>query len=241
MLGYEEQAEQQVAGAVSDALAMSQPFSQAIALDYAAMLHVFRGESRAALAQAEEASNLCRQHGLPYYLSMAEIVAGWAMAQEGDAAPGLARLRAGLEALRATGAEIRLPFYFSLLAETCARAGQMGEAMANISTGFAFQSKNAEGWSAPELHRVQGDLLGAAGSRAEAAASYRRAVLAARQSGARILELRAAVRLCRAAPSASATEELHRIYNEFTEGQGTRDFQEARSLLERASRKAGGA
>lgn len=241
MLGYADQAQQQIENAVAAAEAMSQPFSQAIALDYAAILHVFRRESRAALARAEEAADLCRRHGLAYYLSMAEIVAGWAMAEEGDVVAGLARLRAGLQGLRDTGAEIRLPFYFSLLAETCARSGQMGEAMANLSTGFAFQSKNAEGWSAPELHRVQGDLLSAAGSREEAAASYRRAADAARQSGARILQLRAGVRLCRVAPSPSATEELHLLYKELTEGQGTRDLQDARSLLEGAARKAGGA
>jgi predicted ATPase len=87
---------------------------------------------------------------------------------------------------------------------------------------------------------VHGDLLWAGGSQAEAAAAYGRAVQAARQSGARIFELRAAVRLCRAAPSPSATAELNHIYSEFTEGQGTRDLQEARSLLEVVVRKAGG-
>ena len=58
---------------------------------------------------------------------------------------GLARLRQGLETFKASGAELRLPFYHGLLAEACAQAGQLGEALANISSGFAFQSQEWRG------------------------------------------------------------------------------------------------
>ena len=36
--------------------------------------------------------------------------------------------------------------------------------MASLSSAFAFQSKNGEVWSAPELHRIHGDLLVLAGN-----------------------------------------------------------------------------
>ena len=49
------------------------------------------------------------------------------------------RLRRGLDGLRATGAELRLPFYHGLLAEACARAGLYGEALANVSSGFCIR------------------------------------------------------------------------------------------------------
>ena len=88
----------------------------------------------AARMRAEEAAAVCRKHGFAYYLSVAEILAGWAMAMAGDARGGLARLRQGLETFKASGAELRLPFYHGLLAEACGRAGQMGEALANISS-----------------------------------------------------------------------------------------------------------
>jgi hypothetical protein len=51
---------------------------------------------------------------------------------------------------------IRLPYYFTLLAETFGRAGLVGETLASLSTGFAFASKNGEEWAVAELHRVQG-------------------------------------------------------------------------------------
>ena len=198
--GDEEQSAVKNEEAVALAREMSHPFSLAIALDYAAMLNVFRQDAPHALALAEEASALCRKHGFAYYLAWAEIIAGWATAANGDTAGGLAQLRDGLDALKATGAELRLPFYYGLLAEVCGLAGQMGDALAHVASGFAFQSKNGEVWSASELHRIHGDLLLHKGDTSEAEASYRRAVESARQTGARQFELRAESRL-REAPA----------------------------------------
>src|SRR5437764_12735163 len=111
------------------------------------MLSVFRAESRVALERGREAVELCSRYGFAYYLAMANILTGWAGAAEGDVAAGLTQLREGLEAMRRLGAEIRLPFYFKLLAETFGRAGLVGEALASVSTGFAFASKNGEEWA----------------------------------------------------------------------------------------------
>ncbi|HWE53438.1 MAG TPA: BTAD domain-containing putative transcriptional regulator [Bryobacteraceae bacterium] len=174
--------------AIAAAARMQHPFSQAIALDYAAMLHVFRGKSREALDRGRQAVDLCSRHGFAYYLAMANVLTGWASAAEGDAPAGLAQLREGLEGMRGLGAEIRLPYYFALLAETLGRTGQVGEALASLSSGFAFMGKNGEEWPAAELHRVQGDLLAAEGKADAAQASYRRGVEAARRSGSRAFE-----------------------------------------------------
>jgi serine/threonine protein kinase/predicted ATPase len=171
------------AEAVSTAQRMRHPFSQAIALDYATMLHVFEDESGAALERGREAVELCSRHGFAYYLAMANVLAGWAAAAEGDVAAGLAQLREGLEGMRYLGAELRLPYYFSLLAETLGRAGLVGEALASLSTGFAYASKNGEEWALAELHRVQGTLLAADGKPEVARASFRKGLAAARQVG----------------------------------------------------------
>jgi predicted RNA polymerase sigma factor len=99
--------------------------------------------------------------------------------------------------LKATGAELRLPFYYGLLAEVCKLTGHIGEALANIATGFAFQSKNGELWSAPELHRIHGDILQQSGDAAHAQISYQRAIETARLTGARMFERRAQQRSLR--------------------------------------------
>lgn len=176
------------AQAMAAATGMQHPFTQAIALDYAAILHVFRGESRLALERGREAVDLCSRHGFAYYLAMANIVTGWAKAAEEDTAAGLAQLRDGLEQMRRLGAELRFPYYFKLLADTFNRAGLVGEALASLSTGLAFVSKNGEEWAAAELHRVQGDLLAAEGKTEQARACFRRGIEAARRSGSLALE-----------------------------------------------------
>jgi adenylate cyclase len=181
------------AEAIASASRMRHPFSQAIALDYAAMLHVFRGESSAALERGQEAVQLCSRHGFAYYLAMANVLTGWAGAAEGDVAAGLAQLREGMEGMRRLGAELRLPYYFSLLAETFGRAGLVGEALASLSSGFAFASKNGEEWAVAELHRVQGDLLAADGKPEAARASFRRGLEAARRSGSLAFERRLSI------------------------------------------------
>jgi len=196
-------ADSHAAEAIAAANRMHHPFSQAIALDYAAMLHVFRGESRAALERGREAVELCSRHGFAYYLALANVLTGWAGAAEGDVAAGLARLREGLQGMRRLGAEIRLPYYLVLLAETLGRAGLVGEALASLSTGFGFASKNGEEWAVAELHRVQGNLLAAEGKPEPARASYRRGIEAARRSGSLAFEQRLLILAGGTAASAS--------------------------------------
>jgi adenylate cyclase len=188
-----EQAAAYASQAIEAAARMRHPFSQAIALDYATLLHVFQGDSRAALQRGREAVDLCRRHGFAYYLAMANVLAGWAEAAQGDVATGLGQLREGLEGMRRLGAELRLPYYYTLLAETFARAGLVGEALASLSSGFAFASKNGEQWAMAELHRVQGNLLAVEGKPERAHTSFRRGVEAARLSGSLALERRLSI------------------------------------------------
>lgn len=194
-LGHPDLAAAASAEAIKRAERVGHPFSLAIALDYAALLAVFRGDSPHALAQASDAIALCRKHDFAYYLSIAEIAAGWAVTFEGDPPAGLRQLRAALERFRNTGAELRLPFYHGLLAEVWARNGNMAEALASLSSGFAYQSGNGEMWSGAHLHRIQGDLLQQAGNGPAAHASYRKSLEAARLTGAAVFETIVAERL----------------------------------------------
>ncbi|HEY7303308.1 MAG TPA: AAA family ATPase [Bryobacteraceae bacterium] len=189
----EDRPEDYVEAAIVAAEEMRHPFSEAIALDYAAMLHVFRGESRLALERGRKAVELCTRYGFAYYLAMANVLTGWAAAAEGDIEHGLTQLREGMEGLHKLDAELRLPYYYTLLAETLERTGLVGEALASLSTGFGFASKNGEKWAVPELYRVQGNLLAMQGKLEAACASYRRGVEAARECESRVLERRLSI------------------------------------------------
>ena len=200
-----ENADRYADEAIAAANRMRDPFSQAIALDYAALLHAFRAESGAALERGREAVELCDRYGLVYYLAVGNIVTGWATAAEGKAAEGLKQLQQGMDGLRALGAELRLPYYYSLLTETLVRAGRMSEALASISTGFAFVSKNGEEWAAAELHRTQGELLLCEGKAEPARASFLRGIESARISGSVAFE-RKLVRLLGGTSASASTE-----------------------------------
>jgi DNA-binding SARP family transcriptional activator len=194
-LGYTEQAMQRSEQTLVEAR-KSHPFSLAISLNYAAMLNQFACDRRRALLYAQEGADLCERYGFAYYGSMANIVAGWA---EGTEA-GLTRARKGFDDLKATGAELRVPFYHALIAETCAKIGKTSDALANVASGLAFQSKNHEIWAAPYLHRVEGDLLMTIGNMDGARSSYERSVTLAAQLGARMLEQQARERLLARTP-----------------------------------------
>ena len=49
------------------------------------------------------------------------ILRGWALAEQGQSAEGIAQMRQGIAAWRATGAELSLPYCLALL------AGRMGK------------------------------------------------------------------------------------------------------------------
>lgn len=190
-----EEAVAKSAESITVAREVSHPFTLAIALDYAAMFNVYCGDAAAVRDLAGEAATICRTSGFVYYLAIADILAGWAAAMLGNATSGTDQMRLGLDVLKSLGAELRLPFYHSLLAEACGRSGRIEDALANIATGIAFLNKNAEVWTAPELHRIHGDLLLRNGNVKKAASSYIRARDLSREMGALRFERRSAARL----------------------------------------------
>ena len=172
-----------VTDAVKIADSMRHPFIQAIALNYSALLHALMSDHPSALVVGRQAMELCNRNGFTYYLAMASIVTAWAMCASGEATAGLEQFLSGLDVMRSLGAELRLPFYYALLAQSYGRFGMLREASASLATGFAFAGKNGEAWATSELHRIQGDVLQAEGRSDQASVSYQRALEAAQHCG----------------------------------------------------------
>jgi hypothetical protein len=89
---------------------------------------------------------------------------------------------------------------------------------------------------APLFHVVRGDLslLGPDPDVAAATAAYERAVAVAAGFGARMPQLRAAVRLCRVADDsdrADRLEAVRAVHATFAEGLSTPDLRDAAELL----------
>ena len=150
-------------------------------------------------------------------------------------------MRQGLAAYRATGAEVRRPYFLALLAETYGKTGQPSQGLSVLTEALTMVDKTAEGWWAAELHRLKGELLlRQASPTEEVEGCFRQALEIARPQQAKSLELRAAMSLSRLwqqqGKRAAAHELLAPIYGWFTEGFDTADLQEAKALLEELSR-----
>ena len=118
-LGYPDQALKRANEAVEFSQALSHPLSMAGAEFFLGGVHQFRHEARAAQKAAERAIALSAEHGFTFWLPVATILRGWAMAQQGLNEQGIAQMEEGLAAFRATGAGTGRPHWLSLLAEAC--------------------------------------------------------------------------------------------------------------------------
>ena len=235
LLGYPDQALQQAEAALALAERLAHPFSQAFALSMAALLHQYRREGQLAQARAEAALAYAAGQGFELLAGFSAIFRGWALAEQGQVELGMSQLRQGLDAFRATGAELGQLHFLALLAETYGRAGQVEAGLSLLEEALAAAHDKGERFYEAELYRLKGELLRQAGQQSAPAASFQKAIQVARSQSARLLELRAALHLSRLwaaqGQPAKARELLAGSYNWFTEGFETADLRDAKALL----------
>ncbi|MGK9166850.1 AAA family ATPase [Inquilinus limosus] len=234
-LGYPDRALSIGREMVGFAQQLDHPFSLAVALNYAAMLHQFRREPSETRDLANAALAVCTEYEFAYYRAWATVLLGWATAEQGDLEQGILGIQDGVQDLRNTGAGLRLPYYLCLLAGLYHQARRDGEASRTLSEAMDIVERNDEHWVDANLHLLRSTLLAA--DQPEAAVDCcRRAIEIARGQGARPLVLRATAQLVRlsADPQSRvwAYDQLAQAHGWFTEGFDTPDLQEARTLLD---------
>jgi predicted ATPase len=235
-LGYPEAALSQCRGAVQLARDLAQPFNQALAATYVATLMQLCAGDATVKAHAEEALALATEHKARYYQAWSTILVDFARAWEQPDAEHITRLRDSITAFIATRARLRLPYYLSLLARVCGKAGRGEEGLTVLDEALAAAHARNERWWDAELYHLRGELLLAYGARErDAEAALLRAIEIARAQQARSLELRAATSLARLWSSQQRADEGRRLLADlhgwFTEGLDTPDLRAARSLL----------
>jgi len=243
-LGYPNQALQRIRAALTLAQELSHPFSLAWALNFAAVLHQLRREGQAAQERAKAAITLSAEQGFPYWLARGTILRGWALAEQGQREEGIAQMRQGLTAYRATGSEVYRTSYLALLAEAHGKTGQAEEGLNVLAEALAAVDRTGERFYEAELYRLKGELTLAQSSVQGLASSvqkkakecFHKAIDIARQQSAKSLELRAVMSLARLWQQQGKREEarqmLAEIYGWFSEGFNTADLKQAKALLE---------
>ncbi len=235
-LGYLDQSLQRSHAAVALAKTLGHPFSQALAMAYAAMLFQFNRNSKLVQEWAGTTINFCAEHGVGYYDNWATILHGWALAEQGALVEGIDQMQQGLADFRGSSSEARLPYYLTLLAESYGKAGQVQAGLKRLAEALDFAEKNNDDWYSAETHRLMGELMLQSGETEKAEACFQKSLGISRRQKARTLELRATVSLARLwlqqNRQAKARNILEGIFSWFSEGFDMVDLKTARQLID---------
>lgn len=233
LLGYPQQALQQMETGLNLAEQVGHPFSAANILVFASLLRILRREWPQAAELAGKAIALARNQELAIWVANASFYQGIATAHMGDPKHGVQAARQGLSHWEATGARLAWPCFAGLLAECYADAGNVDEGFTLLEEATAAAARSGERWWDPELLRLRALLL-----TREPDPDYKQAqdlleeaVSVARRQGARSLALRSALDRHRLMQSPDTARELSLVHAAFSEGFDTADLREARLML----------
>ena len=218
--------------------ALSHPFSLACARCWATFVAQFRRDVSAVHEHAEAAVALATEQGFPIWAALGTTLRGWALTMQGQDEAGVAQVRGGIAALRATGAALFVPYLYTVLADVCAHLGHIEDGLQTLAEAHTLVERYDERYWEAEVCRLRGVLLlrQPGTSPAEAEAWLQQALDIAHRQEAKSLELRAAMSLSRLwqqqGKRAEARALLAPVYGWFTEGFDTADLLEAKALLE---------
>jgi tetratricopeptide (TPR) repeat protein len=188
--------------------------------------------------RAEECERLGRENSLPVlWAVLACVPYAEALIREGKPAEAIAPLKAGLTFWDATGGKLRSPTLKALLAECMALTGNLDNALQLIDEQIAQIER--PGWGErlhyAEILRVKGWMLSLKGDVEGAERTFLASLDWARRQQAKSWELRTAISLARLWQSQGKREDAYEllapVYGWFTEGFGSKDLQDAESLL----------
>jgi class 3 adenylate cyclase/predicted ATPase len=238
-IGYPDQALARSNAAIAEARRLAHPPSLAGSLAVGVRLFSLVGNDAVLDKRAKQLVALTTEQGFAFWRALGMIYLGWLEVKNGDVTEGISRLRSCLSAYRATGAELYVPHYIALLASAYEIAGQIEDAVTQLDDALQIVETTGERWLAAELNRHKGQLLLRQGHPEAAEELYRKALSIAKEQGAKLWELRAAMSLARLRRDqgrcAEARDLLEPVYGWFTEGFDTPDLKNAKALLDELS------
>ena len=188
LLGYPEQALARLHEALALAHELSHPFSLAFARCWAAYVYQFRRDVPAVHEQAEAAVALSTEQGFPLWAASGTSLRGWALAMQGQGEEGMAQVRQGIAAWRATGAALLVPYLCTMLADVSAHLGHTEDGLQALAEAHTLVEQQEERWWEAEICRLRGVLLlrQPGTPQAEAEAWLQRALDVARRQEAKV-------------------------------------------------------
>ena len=237
-LGHPEQARDAAGRALARAREQGHAVTLANALHHDCLFHQLAREPAIVRDQAQALITFATEHALPFWQALGRIFHGWALAGSGQQSRGIALLREGLAAYRATSGRLYLPYALALLADLCQQAGERAAGLAALAEARAVIEATGVRSFAALVRRLEGRLLlSGAGPDPEAAERcFREAMSIAHGQGARLPELRAALDLARLWRGRGRGREAYDLvaplYTGLKEARDTADVRDAAALLD---------
>jgi class 3 adenylate cyclase/predicted ATPase len=242
MLGFPDRALKVSCEGIEMAREAAHPFSLGYALVWTAVVHLWRGQWTMARQLSEEAIEVARDHDFAAVLAGGRITRSVAclhpQASEAEIASAFEDFQQAVTDFGTAGTKgAGRPHTLGQLADALARVGRPEGARMAVEAALVFSEQTSQGYWDAELHRLKGELLlQDPETQHDAERHLRVALELSRAQKARMLELRAAISLCRLARSREERGDrgvLAAVYGSFTEGFDTPELVEARALLDR--------
>ncbi len=206
------------------------------------VFHRMSGDSSAGLKVAEQIISFSDHEGIRHTIYEGQAIRGWAQTMLGGTDEGITNLETAASHLITIGQRSHGSIHMASIAEACLRMKRYEQGLATVTEGLQFAEETGNRWFEAELHRLKGELILAAGqsgdaqSEQEAESCFHDAITVAQKQDANMLELRAALSLCRLwqhqGKVKQARQALQKIYDGFTEGFDTKDLQDAKAFLD---------
>jgi class 3 adenylate cyclase/tetratricopeptide (TPR) repeat protein len=196
-LGHAEESRERSDLSLERAERVGGPVTRAQAWGMRSILHLSRAEPAELRQWVRRTHAHSVDHDIGYWRTVSSLLSGWLRGRGGELELGTTRLEESLDAYLASGSRLSLPHFHILLADLRLAAGDRRGALDVLGAGEEYIEETGERFSESELFRFKGRVLMAGDSPDPhgATAAYERAVAAAREQNAKLLELRAATRL----------------------------------------------
>jgi DNA-binding SARP family transcriptional activator/predicted ATPase len=213
------------------------PLTTAVAQWAYCLVHILRREPEPARRWAEREIALGEEYLLPLIRAQGTFQLGWALAELGDLDGGIERMKSGLAAAAATGAQMESLYFIALLGEALGKAGKPDAGLAEIERALSAARLHGGHFQLSEMLRLKGELqLKRSRTRLrEAEACFRESIEVADLQGAKLPKLRSATSLAQLlagrGDAAAAASLLRPAYNAIAGGRDLPDLRAAAVLL----------
>jgi len=195
LMGQPARAQRVQAQALEWAQKLQHAHSVAQVLTYMCMVHMLNRDVPALLRAVKPLEDVSNEHSLAFMSITARLWKNWARAHSQPDEERIAALRRAAGAWWSGGAGNYRNFFLSLIAELLIGTGDRQAASRTLSLAGQSRLESEENWAAAEQLRIEASLVSDRGG--DPAPLLRRAIAEARNCGACLFEVRAALQLTR--------------------------------------------